>query len=96
MALAAPNRVSNLQATIRTFDVNEASRFSELLRLAKREFGLTDQEIADHFGVSRPTVSRWIEGSSAPHRAFRPVVVRWLDGKARARSRAGHETAVAP
>jgi predicted DNA-binding transcriptional regulator AlpA len=79
----------DLQSEIRSVDVSRDAEFTRILRLAKHEFALTDREIADAFGVSRPTVSRWLDGSNFPHRAFRPLVVRWIQSKAKARARIG-------
>jgi len=39
---------------------------------------LTHQDIAETFSVSRPTVTRWINGQNSPHPAVRPTIYKWM------------------
>ncbi len=39
-------------------------------------------DIAHTFSVSRPTVKRWENGTSAPHPLMRPHVFKWLQRRA--------------
>lgn len=52
--------------------------FQELLLMAIKLLDLTDEGIAERFDTSRPTVTRWRNGSNAPHPALRPAVYEWL------------------
>jgi hypothetical protein len=52
--------------------------FQELLLTAIKLLDLTDEGIAERFDTSRPTVTRWRNGSNAPHPALRPAVCEWL------------------
>jgi hypothetical protein len=45
---------------------------------------LLDKDVAREFGVSRPTVTRWRNGTNAPHPALRKHVYSWLQSRAQA------------
>lgn len=47
-----------------------------LLRLARREEGLTQEELAGLLGVCSMTIYRWERGESVPHRYFRERLCR--------------------
>lgn len=40
--------------------------FSERIRIARRAAGLTQQQVADHFGIQRVSVTQWESGQSRP------------------------------
>lgn len=39
---------------------------------------LTEGVLADTFGVSVPTIARWLSGDSDPHPAMRKPIHRWI------------------
>lgn len=75
--------IEKLKAAI----VGESSKdeFQQLLLTAMRLLDLNDEEVAVRFRASRPTVTRWRNGSNAPHAALRPAVYEWLLAAAKAR-----------
>ncbi|ORU97159.1 hypothetical protein AWB94_30970 [Mycolicibacterium canariasense] len=52
--------------------------FSELFALSIRVLELDQESAAKLFKTSRPTISRWAAGLSAPHILGRPAVFRAL------------------
>lgn len=64
-------------------DIRDDEAFMKLLGEGKVLFGLTDHEIATQFEVSRPSVTRWLNGRNAPHPVVRPVIYSWLRKKAK-------------
>jgi response regulator of citrate/malate metabolism len=40
---------------------------------------LTIEEISNAFNISHPSVQRWIDGVSMPHKAMHPVVVKTIE-----------------
>ena len=69
VAVAAPSSKATFHAT---------------LVAAINVLGLTDETIAKRFGASRPTVTRWRDGSNAPHAALYKTVYTWLLSEANA------------
>jgi transcriptional regulator with XRE-family HTH domain len=43
---------------------------TDRMALALRHAGLTNQDMADYLGVTRETVSRWVNGRSTPNRGM--------------------------
>lgn len=80
--------LEQLVASLRNFPV-EADRaaFSTLFGDALRLLELEDVDIARTLRVSRPTISRWARGDSAPHPLGREPVFHVLAELARARLR---------
>lgn len=52
--------------------------FQEIISATVRDWSLHIDEFCDEFGVSRGTVSRWINGKSAPHPMARERVITWV------------------
>jgi hypothetical protein len=52
--------------------------FQQILLTAMRLLDLNDEAVAVRFRASRPTITRWRNGSNAPHAALRPAVYEWL------------------
>jgi transcriptional regulator with XRE-family HTH domain len=75
-------RLKELVDALRTADPKDDALFHRLLNEAMTLFGMMDKDLADGFGVSRPTVTRWKNGTNAPHPAMRPSVYSWLAKKA--------------
>jgi len=64
-------------------DTKDNAVFHSLLEQGMALLQLTDRDIAREFGVSRPTVTRWRNGSNAPHPALRKPVFTWLEQRTR-------------
>lgn len=58
--------------------------FGGLLRAAKQLLRLDNDQLAEILNVSRPTVSRWIRGLSAPHPLGRKAIFDALKFRAEA------------
>lgn len=52
--------------------------FTFAIQQAKIQLGLSDLKLSRLFGVSRPTVSRWIAGQSFSHPAYRRAIYNKL------------------
>jgi hypothetical protein len=61
--------------------------FSSVFALAVQILELDQESAARAFKTSRPTISRWMSGQSAPHRVGRPSVFRELSKIAKDRLR---------
>ncbi len=68
-------------------DEKDNESFTRLLNQGVGLFGLSHKEIAEHCSISRPSVTRWINGKNTPHPAMRPRIYRWLQRKATTRLR---------
>jgi hypothetical protein len=82
MATATITRVEELQTfkhDLSKKNVKIDAEFQEGLRIAQRLLELSEQDIADELGVSRPSVNRWINGKNLPHNAMRRVVFSWIE-----------------
>jgi len=56
----------------------DRAAFHQLLLEGIRLLDLTDEAIAGRFDASRPTITRWRNGTNAPHAALRPSVYEWM------------------
>lgn len=59
--------------------------FGGLVNAAQRLLAMDDGEMARMLKVSRPTIGRWIRGSSSPHPLGRGAIFDALSGQARIR-----------
>ncbi len=59
--------------------------FGGLVKAAQRLLSMDDGEMARILKVSRPTIGRWIRGSSLPHPLGRTAIFEALAGQARIR-----------
>lgn len=62
-------------------DQSDHEAFTTLLNAAIEYCGLTDKELAETFGVSRPSIERWKDGRNAPYVTMRPPVYEYLAKK---------------
>jgi hypothetical protein len=77
------SRVDSLRQFVAELDEalkNDISRdkFTALFALAVTVLELDDEAAALRFKTSRPSISRWTNGQSAPHAVARPYVFREL------------------
>lgn len=67
-----------LAERLKNVDSNDFEFFIETTRAIVEKFKLIFvEDIVKHFGISRPTVDRWIKGKNAPHPYMRPCVFAW-------------------
>jgi len=59
--------------------------FGGLVLAAQRLLAMDDGDMARMLKVSRPTIGRWIRGSSSPHPLGRGAIFEVLSGQARIR-----------
>lgn len=56
--------------------------FAATVAQAIEVLGITDDELAEKFDMSRPSVARWRAGSASPHPALQPHVLTFLRQRA--------------
>jgi DNA-binding MurR/RpiR family transcriptional regulator len=61
--------------------------FASIIAESGRVLELSDQQIADALGVSRPTISRWSRATNLPHRLMRRPILSWIAKQAEERVR---------
>jgi predicted transcriptional regulator len=61
----------------------DISTFQEFMQKAKDALDKTDHELAEMIDVSRPTVTRWLEGKNSPHLFMRRGIINLLVKAAR-------------
>ncbi len=52
---------------------------NQMIREKRKELGLTQEQVADHLGVSIPAVSKWESGSTCPDLTLLPALARLLN-----------------
>lgn len=78
-------------AALQAADIRDDEAFRSLLNQGMECLGLFDKDIAHEFNVSRPTVTRWRNGTNAPHPLMRRPVYDRLQQRAQAlRRRTGY------
>lgn len=85
----ARDKVTDFQSYISDLskvDLQDDAAFLKHLTFAFRHL-VTDKELAEEFGASRPTVTRWRNGQNAPHSASRRTVLDYLQQRAQQLSR---------
>lgn len=65
-------------ASLDAFDHENPALFQKLVEVAIDSYQVTPAALADAFGVSRGTISRWASGKTVPHQMVRPMIVRWI------------------
>lgn len=67
-----------LEVLRESVNCDDDDRFIQVLRLSASLLNLSDQDISDKLTVSRPTITRWLQGKNLPHPAMRPLVISVL------------------
>ena len=70
--------LKGFQSEVVAADLRADAEFQRILRQAQILLEMSDQEIADAFSVSRPTVNRWINGKNLPYYAMRRPIQSWI------------------
>lgn len=90
-------RLTKLEESLKRANPDDAMEFRQLLNEGIDLLSLLHKDIAEEFAMSRPSVTRWMHGNSAPHPALRPAIFRWLGSRAGAiRRREIEKRQVAP
>ena len=74
--------LSALHNDARTADITNDDKFRTIIGACRYTLEMSDQEIGDALHVSRPTVSRWINGKSVPHPVMRKPIFDWISAQA--------------
>jgi hypothetical protein len=82
-------RLISLLGDVQQLDL-EREDFSRFFSLAVRVLELDQETVAREFKISRPTVSRWESGISAPHPLGRKPVFQLFGRLAKAKLRQHH------
>ena len=75
--------IEEFMAALNDPDKNDNALFARLVSEGMTLLNITDKDVAREFGISRPTVDRWKDGSASPHPYIRPLVFKWLKEKAK-------------
>ena len=59
--------------------INNDAEFQSFLIHSMFELKLKNSDLTKQFGVSKPTVNRWLNGKSAPHPAVRKYIIEYLE-----------------
>ena len=76
--------LSEFIAALSTVEAKDDAAFTRLVATGVDLLRLVDRDIAHEFEVSLPTVTRWRNGTNAPHPAMRKHVYGWLKDRASA------------
>jgi hypothetical protein len=63
---------------IKTLETTDDVAFTSILNEAYTGFNLEVLDVAHAFGISFPTVERWLAGKTMPHPMMRSAVFDWL------------------
>lgn len=66
------------QEEVTSADIRIDAEFQRILRDAQALLEVSEQEIADGLGVSRPTVNRWMNGKNLPYYGMRKPAISWI------------------
>ena|SRR5437867_4955208 len=91
VSLSRTGILTDLRERALRANVSDDQGFRDLLKSCQRVLEILDQDLADAFLVSRPTVNRWINGKNLPHRAMRKPIFDWIADQAGRRIRALQE-----
>lgn len=64
-------------------DAVECLKFNDILQRSESILGLSDKDLGKELNVNRPTITRWRNGSNAPHPAMRRIVLDYILKKAK-------------
>jgi DNA-binding transcriptional regulator YiaG len=63
---------------LESVNIENPSDFQKVIHAAVEQKYVAPADLADHFGVSRGTVSRWASGKNVPHAIARPIIIHWI------------------
>ena len=77
-AMKTPTELEKFRDELKKADIRDANAFHTIIERGIRILRLTDEDLSRAFSISRPTITRWRNGSNAPHVALRRPVYDWL------------------
>jgi predicted XRE-type DNA-binding protein len=63
---------------LRAFSEHTENQFCEAFAVSIAALQMTDNQVAQLFQISRPTVGRWARGDTAPHPIGRKIAIEAL------------------
>ena len=76
------SKLIRFEESLKRANPEDATEFRRLLNEGIDLLTLLHKDVAEEFAMSRPSVTRWMNGNSAPHPALRPAIYRWLASRA--------------
>lgn len=61
---------------LKTLDSKNEEDFTKAMRIAVNY--ISPMDFAREFGVSQPTLEKYVNGKNAPHQALRPLVLKYI------------------
>lgn len=71
-------KIQALVHMLESANVDDDGTFAVVVDAFCAVAGFSDLDLANSFGMSRPGVTRWRRGVTAPHPVMRPAIVRTL------------------
>jgi hypothetical protein len=78
--------LTNFADVVKAADVDINSVFQKIMFHAIANFEIAQAEISLRFGLSRGTISKWMNGKATPHPMVRRLVVDWIAEQAHSRA----------
>jgi hypothetical protein len=82
--------LENFKVALRAISRRDNEGFRWAISHGVDLLNLTHQDIAEAFSISRPSVTRWINGQNSPHPAIRPMIYEWLAAKSEEKAKQEH------
>ena len=70
--------LTKFAAVIKETAIDSTGAFQKVMFHAVTNFEITQGEISTRFGLSRGTISKWMNGKAVPHPMVRRLVVDWI------------------
>ena len=74
-------KLTDLITALMQADVKDDDAFARLVSASMLKLHLEDKDLALEFSASRPTVTRWRNGTNAPHPAMRKPIFQYLQAR---------------
>ena len=55
--------------------------FAIYLKESIEKEAITERELRIEFGISKPTIAKWLEGKNGPHPAMQKLITKYIEGK---------------
>jgi transcriptional regulator with XRE-family HTH domain len=69
------------QAEAIAIDLRSDADFQRIFQQAQVLLEMSDQQIADDIGVSRPSINRYANGKNLPYYAMRRNILHWIENE---------------
>src|SRR5262245_31027488 len=77
------DELRSLIENLRDADPQDDQAFPRMIGDAMTVLRLVDKDLSEEFGASRTTITRWRNGTNAPHAAMRRPVYAFLEERAK-------------